>query len=105
MNDQDIADIVMCPNEHNAEGFDAFTFTPRKILHKETPCFVMKMFEDLKFIENLHIKKESLAKFVLYVKKGYRDLPYHNWYHAFSAAHFAYLCVKNFKLVENDYIS
>ena len=29
------------------------------------------------------------------VKKGYRDPPYHNWSHAFTVAHFAYLCIKN----------
>ena len=33
--------------------------------------------------------------FVLMVRKGYRDPPYHNWMHAFSAAHFCYLLVKN----------
>lgn len=25
------------------------------------------------------------------VKKGYRDPPYHNWYHAISVAHFSYV--------------
>lgn len=63
------------------------------------------MFEDLKFIEYFRIKKETLTRFILYVKRGYRDLPYHNWLHAFCVAHFAYLCLKNFKLVENGYIS
>lgn len=29
------------------------------------------------------------------VKKGYRDPPYHNWSHAFTVAHFTYLCIKN----------
>ena len=29
-------------------------------------------------------------RFVLMVKRGYRDPPYHNWMHAFSVAHFLY---------------
>jgi len=36
-----------------------------------------------------------VARFVLMVKKGYRDPPYHNWSHAFSVTHFCYLLLKN----------
>nr|CAI5822288.1 unnamed protein product [Callosobruchus analis] len=95
----------MCPNPHDYPNFNDFSFTPRKILHRELPCFVLKMFEDLNFIDEFRIKKDILTRFILYVKKGYRDLPYHNWLHAFSVAHFAYLCLKNFQLVEKGYIS
>ena len=34
-------------------------------------------------------------RFILMVRRGYRDPPYHNWIHAFSVAHFCYLLVKN----------
>ena len=37
----------------------------------------------------------SVARFVLMIKKGYRDPPYHNWSHAFSVTHFCYLLLKN----------
>lgn len=46
-----------------------------------------------------------IFRFILYVKKGYRDAPYHNWMHAFSVAHFAYLLMKNLKLVEDGYMT
>lgn len=36
-----------------------------------------------------------IYRFVLMVKKGYRDPPYHNWMHAFSVAHFSYTLFKN----------
>lgn len=39
------------------------------------------------------------------MKKGYRDAPYHNWVHAFSVAHFAYLMIKNLNLVKNNYMT
>lgn len=42
---------------------------------------------------------------MLYVKKGYRDAPYHNWTHAFSVAHFAYLLIKNMQLIEKNYMT
>uniref|UniRef100_A0A914RS41 3',5'-cyclic-nucleotide phosphodiesterase n=1 Tax=Parascaris equorum TaxID=6256 RepID=A0A914RS41_PAREQ len=28
------------------------------------------------------------------VQKGYRDVPYHNWSHAFAVGHFCYLLVR-----------
>lgn len=34
------------------------------------------------------------------VRKGYRDPPYHNWLHAFSVTHFAYLLIHNLRLTE-----
>ena len=29
------------------------------------------------------------------VKQGYRDMPYHNWWHAISVAHFSFLLYEN----------
>ncbi|CAI8024408.1 cGMP-dependent 3',5'-cyclic phosphodiesterase, partial [Geodia barretti] len=37
------------------------------------------------------LQPSTLAKFVLMVKRSYRDPPYHNWYHALSVAHFCYV--------------
>ena len=36
-----------------------------------------------------------LSRFVIMVKKGYRNPPYHNWMHAFSVTHFCYTLYKN----------
>ena len=36
-----------------------------------------------------------LFRFVLTVRRGYRDPPYHNWVHAWTVAHFSYLLLKN----------
>ncbi|KAH1014356.1 hypothetical protein HUJ04_003203 [Dendroctonus ponderosae] len=102
---QDVLDVTMCPSEHKMPGFSNFSFTPRKILAKESPCFVLKMMKDLGFIDSFNIKADTLARFILYVRKGYRDVPYHNWSHAFSVAHFAYLALKNFQLVEKGYFT
>ena len=63
------------------------------------------MFEDLGLSQRFRIPRSVLARFVLMVKRGYRDPPYHNWSHAFSVAHFAYLCVKNLKLEEDSLLT
>lgn len=105
MSVQDVLDVTMCSSKHEVPNFGRFSFTPRRILLKETPCFVVKMMQELGFIEKFRIKKDTLARFILYVRKGYRDVPYHNWSHAFSVAHFAYLAIKNFQLVEKGYFT
>lgn len=66
---------------------------------------MLKMFMDCNFLAKFEIKREMLVRFILYVEKGYRDTPYHNWQHAFSVAHFAYLSIKNFNLIERGYMS
>jgi cGMP-dependent 3',5'-cyclic phosphodiesterase len=61
----------------------------------------MSMFYDLGFVKQYRISQNTLARFVLMVKRGYRDPPYHNWTHAFTVQHFAYLCLKNLPLEEH----
>ncbi len=50
------------------------------------------------------IGRDTLARFVLMVRRGYRDPPYHNWMHAFTVAHFAFLLIENYKLIEEGII-
>ncbi|XP_023014111.1 cGMP-dependent 3',5'-cyclic phosphodiesterase [Leptinotarsa decemlineata] len=103
--DQDVADVATCSSLHDFSNFESFSFIPRKVFPKEIPCCILKMFENLDFVNHFRIRKEALIRFILFVKKGYRALPYHNWLHAFSVAHFAYLCIRNFQLVEMGYLT
>jgi cAMP and cAMP-inhibited cGMP 3',5'-cyclic phosphodiesterase 10 len=36
-------------------------------------------------------------RFILTVRKNYRNVPYHNWSHAFSVAHAIYTVIKQTK--------
>ena len=85
--------------------FDEFTFLPRTVPITETPYCILMMFDKLNLLETFNIKRDLLARFVLFVQKGYRDTPYHNWFHAFTVTHFCYLVIKNCKLLENEIIS
>jgi cAMP and cAMP-inhibited cGMP 3',5'-cyclic phosphodiesterase 10 len=40
---------------------------------------------------------ECVIRFVLTVRKNYRNVPYHNWSHAFSVAHAMYTVIKRTK--------
>ncbi|XP_006628196.2 cGMP-dependent 3',5'-cyclic phosphodiesterase isoform X1 [Lepisosteus oculatus] len=79
-------------------NFANFTYTPRSLPDDSTPMGILSMFEDMGFINNYKIDLQTLARFCLMVKKGYRDPPYHNWMHAFSVSHFCYLLYKNLEL-------
>ena len=37
---------------------------------------------------------DTLIRFTLTVRKGYRPVAYHNWAHAFSVAHSMYVIIK-----------
>ncbi|KAJ6649109.1 Dual 3',5'-cyclic-AMP and -GMP phosphodiesterase 11 [Pseudolycoriella hygida] len=46
----------------------------------------LRMFMDLDFVERFHIDYEVLCRWLLSVKKNYRNVTYHNWRHAFNVA-------------------
>ncbi|XP_065355555.1 dual 3',5'-cyclic-AMP and -GMP phosphodiesterase 11 isoform X3 [Calliphora vicina] len=46
----------------------------------------LRMFLDLDFVERFHIDYEVLCRWLLSVKKNYRNVTYHNWRHAFNVA-------------------
>ena len=78
-------------------GIETFTFNARlTIPYMETVRTVLNMFHELGFISRFNLDLNTLVQFSLTVKQGYRDsVPYHNWWHAFSVAHFFYLICKN----------
>lgn len=78
----------------------AFTYCPRDICKSDTIITSIEMFNDLGLLNKFKIHQDKMARFLLLVQKGYRDMPYHNWMHAFSVAHFGYSLIKNLKLVE-----
>ncbi|XP_041949824.1 cGMP-dependent 3',5'-cyclic phosphodiesterase-like isoform X2 [Alosa sapidissima] len=79
-------------------SFAEFSYIPRSLSDDNTATAVISMFEDMGFINTYKIEKNSLARFCLMVKRGYRDPPYHNWMHAFSVSHFCYLLCKNLNM-------
>ncbi|NXI95664.1 PDE2A phosphodiesterase, partial [Psophia crepitans] len=80
-------------------NFASFTYTPRSLPEDDTSMAILSMLQDMNFINNYKRDRQTLTRFCLMVKKGYRDPPYHNWMHAFSVSHFCYLLYKNLELV------
>ncbi|XP_069496347.1 cGMP-dependent 3',5'-cyclic phosphodiesterase isoform X1 [Ambystoma mexicanum] len=78
--------------------FANFSYTPRSLPEDDTSMAILSMFKDMGFVNNYKLDRQTLGRFCLMVKKGYRDPPYHNWMHAFSVSHFCYLLYKNLEL-------
>jgi len=85
--------------------FTRFEFNPRRIPIPDSARAVFSMFKSLGLIHRWRIPEEILARFILMVKRGYRDPPYHNWSHAFSVSHFCYLIINNTNILNNNMIS
>ena len=51
------------------------------------------MFLDLDLIERFHIDYLTLCRWLLSVKKNYRDVAYHNWRHAFNVAQMMFVII------------
>eukprot|EP00731_Ephydatia_muelleri_P031041 Em0022g555a len=75
------------------------TFSPKILLkaNDDTVVAVMSMLNEMDLINKFQLHPDTLGRFIIMVKKGYRDPPYHNWMHAFSVAHFlfALYCCSN----------
>ncbi|NXH75998.1 PDE2A phosphodiesterase, partial [Hydrobates tethys] len=80
-------------------NFASFTYTPRSLPEDDTSMAILSMLQDMNFINNYKMDRQTLTRFCLMVKKGYRAPPYHNWMHAFSVSHFCYLLYKNLELI------
>ncbi|KAL1122469.1 hypothetical protein AAG570_002800 [Ranatra chinensis] len=46
----------------------------------------ISMFVELGLVKKFSIERETLYRFLMTIKKNYRDVPYHNWRHAFNVA-------------------
>ncbi|XP_028164363.1 cGMP-dependent 3',5'-cyclic phosphodiesterase-like [Ostrinia furnacalis] len=103
--DAEVARMLECSGFHNHPHLSSLHFNPRALPLRELPCYALKMFSDLGLDKKFNIKTPKLARFILYVKKGYRDVPYHSWLHAFNVGQWAYAAIVNYKLVSQGYFS
>uniref|UniRef100_A0A2A4J9P4 Phosphodiesterase n=1 Tax=Heliothis virescens TaxID=7102 RepID=A0A2A4J9P4_HELVI len=105
VSDSEVTRMLTCTGFHNHPHLSSLHFNPRALPLRELPCYVMKMFSDLGYDKKFNIKPNKLARFILYVKKGYRDVPYHSWMHSFNVGQWAFAALVNYKLVAQGYFN
>ncbi|CAF3318661.1 unnamed protein product [Rotaria socialis] len=84
----------------NIPNIDRFEYSPWDVVNDMKPLYVAYMFLDLANMDPLNANRfdsECLMRFILTVRKNYRNVPYHNWSHAFSVAHAIYTVIKQSK--------
>ncbi|CAL8089427.1 unnamed protein product [Orchesella dallaii] len=86
-------------------NFDEFYFCIRCYPEGDIAGIAMEIFYELNLVKDFKIRRSVLVRFILSVQQGYGSLPYHNWYHAVSVAHFAYLLIKKLRLVDEGQFS
>jgi GAF domain-containing protein len=64
------------------------------------PSLIVIMFQDFNLFQHFHISVQKFHNFVDTVIKNYHVNPYHNFLHAFSVTHVAYLMMKTPKVRE-----
>eukprot|EP00479_Gromia_sphaerica_P007431 TRINITY_DN2475_c0_g1_i1.p1 TRINITY_DN2475_c0_g1~~TRINITY_DN2475_c0_g1_i1.p1 ORF type:complete len:463 (+),score=98.75 TRINITY_DN2475_c0_g1_i1:118-1389(+) len=68
-------------------SLNAFSHTPEELI-----TFARQILVDLGLVAEFDIPEEQLRHFLVRVRQKYHDdNPFHNWYHAFSVMHFAYI--------------
>ncbi|GAB6024627.1 hypothetical protein CHUAL_009771 [Chamberlinius hualienensis] len=85
-----IEDAVVLKNKKvlsaQAYGLYDFRFNDSVWDDDNTLSACLRMFKDLDLIERCHINYEVLCRWLLSVRKNYRQVTYHNWRHAFNVA-------------------
>ncbi|CDS37621.1 cAMP and cAMP inhibited cGMP 3'5' cyclic [Echinococcus multilocularis] len=100
--DSDVVEYSVREIPNNIPGITEPLFSPWHMPDEEMPAVFIYMVHDVmgKSVIDLH----TLIRFTLTVRKNYRDVIYHNWFHGFSVAHGAYVEIKredcNFTQVE-----
>ncbi|EUB64062.1 cAMP and cAMP-inhibited cGMP 3',5'-cyclic phosphodiesterase [Echinococcus granulosus] len=100
--DSDVVEYSVHEIPDNIPGITEPLFSPWHMPDEEMPAVFIYMVHDVmgKSVIDLH----TLIRFTLTVRKNYRDVIYHNWFHGFSVAHGAYVEIKredcNFTQVE-----
>eukprot|EP01026_Neomeris_dumetosa_P082961 TRINITY_DN95622_c0_g1_i1.p2 TRINITY_DN95622_c0_g1~~TRINITY_DN95622_c0_g1_i1.p2 ORF type:complete len:562 (-),score=58.87 TRINITY_DN95622_c0_g1_i1:428-1921(-) len=85
------------------EALDTWQFDVLRYELKDLQLYVCQMFVNLELTsyqmsrnldEDIVVPFETLQKFIDLIRKGYNDIPYHNFYHCVDVAHGVYWLLK-----------
>lgn len=90
------------PLPETIPGIVDYKFSPWDVEDMEKSVHVLYMMKDIfcmatKELYTFRYDLDDMIRFTLTVKKNYRNVPYHNWAHAFSVAHAVYTVIKTNK--------
>ncbi|CAH1775433.1 unnamed protein product [Owenia fusiformis] len=78
--------------EWNLTGFD---FNDYSLDSNEMIIAAIRIFKDTGLIRRFKIEIDTLVRWLLTVRKNYRNVAYHNWRHAFNVCQFMFAIITN----------
>ncbi|CAG9782068.1 unnamed protein product [Diatraea saccharalis] len=90
--DEDVEELL-ADGIDNSINLNDFKLDPYQLDHVQKCKSVITMFNDLFKLSNFELS--VLTRFVLTVRKNYRNVPYHNFDHGWSVAHAMYVILQH----------
>ncbi|XP_076440907.1 putative 3',5'-cyclic phosphodiesterase pde-5 isoform X2 [Babylonia areolata] len=90
--EEELNHLRALPIPQHIPSITDYKFSPWGVDSDQKPLYVLFMFRDL--FSQMRYDLEDLMRFTLTVRRNYRNVPYHNWVHAFSVAHSMYTVLK-----------
>ncbi|KAI3365263.1 hypothetical protein L3Q82_010348 [Scortum barcoo] len=89
-----------CPPADNVDGESLYLFSFSDFPVSEFGLIKagIRMFFELGVVEKFKVPAETLTRWMYTVRKGYRDITYHNWRHGFNVGHTMFCLLQTGKL-------
>ncbi|XP_066901209.1 cGMP-dependent 3',5'-cyclic phosphodiesterase isoform X2 [Halyomorpha halys] len=100
-----VKSILNCHHKHNFKRVTDFRFDPRVVPDKHVLCVCLKIFEGSGLLNKFKIKRETFVRFLLKVKEAHSAVPFHNWDLAFLTFHFVFICINQYNLIKDGYVT
>ncbi|XP_050695412.1 dual 3',5'-cyclic-AMP and -GMP phosphodiesterase 11A-like isoform X2 [Eriocheir sinensis] len=79
----------------------SLTFDDFSLSQDQMVLAAVRMFSDLRLTSRFKIEYKTLLRWLITVKRNYRNVTYHNWRHAFNVAHNMFALLKSCNLMSS----
>lgn len=80
---------------NNASAIRSWDLEPWEYSTPQLVDFAMDMFEYYDLLTRFRVPRATIRRFIVSVKSQYQDIPYHNFYHAFTTLHVSFMIVSS----------
>ncbi|CAG9540732.1 unnamed protein product, partial [Cercopithifilaria johnstoni] len=92
-NKEEVSKLKSVTIEDNITELDKFEFNGFQLTELEKPLYAVYMFRTL-FKGKFNYDEDDLVRFILTVRKNYRQVAYHNWVHGWTVAQAMYCLLR-----------
>lgn len=86
---------VVNAHANNASAIRSWDLEPWEYSTPQLVDFATDMFEYYDLLTRFRVPRATMRRFLVSVKSQYQDIPYHNFYHAFTTLHVSFMIVSS----------